>query len=260
MMLRVLTFAFLATLLAGCADQGLQIDREYVSRNQDSRIQYVIVHYTSANLPRSLALLTHGEVSAHYLIGDNPATIYQLVDENRRAWHAGASEWQGRTWLNSTSIGIELVNPGYRDTPSGKIWYPYPDAQIDALIALLKEITRRQGITPEHILGHSDIAPQRKVDPGPLFPWKKLADAGLIPWPKPGELARRLAELNGQLPPPSWFQQQLARHGYAVPLNGAMDEETRNVIAAFQMRFRPERFDGEPDLETAALLLAVPTS
>lgn len=260
MMLRALTFAFLATLLAGCADKGLQIDREHVSKNQDSRIQYVIVHYTSANLPRSLALLTHGEVSAHYLIGDNPPTIYQLVDENRRAWHAGASEWQGRTWLNSTSIGIELVNPGYRDTPSGKIWYPYPDAQIEALIALLKDITRRQGITPEHILGHSDIAPQRKVDPGPLFPWKRLAEAGLIPWPKPGELARRLAELNGQLPAPGWFQQQLARHGYAVPLNGVMDEETRNVIAAFQMRFRPERFDGEPDLETAALLLAVPTS
>ncbi|MFR0688941.1 N-acetylmuramoyl-L-alanine amidase [Enterobacterales bacterium AE_CKDN230030158-1A_HGKHYDSX7] len=260
MTLRVLTFALLTALLSGCADKGLQIDREHVSKNQDSRIQYVIVHYTSADLPRSLALLTHGEVSAHYLIGDNPATIYQLVDENRRAWHAGASEWQGRTWLNSTSIGIELVNPGYRDTPSGKIWYPYPDAQIDALIALLKDITKRQGITPEHILGHSDIAPQRKVDPGPLFPWKKLAEAGLIPWPKPGELARRLAELNGQLPAPGWFQQQLARHGYAVPLNGVMDEATRNVIAAFQMRFRPERFDGEPDLETAALLLAVPTS
>ncbi|MCP8462473.1 N-acetylmuramoyl-L-alanine amidase [Pseudomonas sp. ZM23] len=259
MSLRVTIIALLA-LLAGCADKGLQIDREHVSKSQDSRIQYVIIHYTSENLPRSLEILTHGEVSAHYLIGDQPATIYQLVDENRRAWHAGQSEWQGRTWLNSTSIGIELVNQGYRETPSGKIWYPYPDAQIDALIALLKDITRRQGITPEHILGHSDIAPQRKVDPGPLFPWKKLADAGLIPWPKPGEIARRLGELDGQLPSAGWFQQQLARHGYAVPLNGVLDEKTRNVIAAFQMRFRPQRFDGEPDLETAALLLAVPTS
>ncbi|WP_152227800.1 N-acetylmuramoyl-L-alanine amidase [Pseudomonas sp. SCB32] len=260
MTLRALSLALFALLLAGCAEQGLQIDRSHVSRNQDSRIQYIIIHYTSENLPRSLKVLTRGEVSAHYLIGDQPPTIYQLVDENRRAWHAGQSEWQGRTWLNSTSIGIELINPGYRETPSGKIWYPYPDAQIDALIVLLKDISKRQGITPDHILGHSDIAPQRKVDPGPLFPWKKLADAGLIPWPKPGEIARRLGELNGQLPAPRWFQQQLARHGYAVPLNGVLDEQTRNVIAAFQMRFRPDRFDGEPDLETAALLLAVPTS
>lgn len=260
MTLRALSFALSALLLAGCAEQGLQIDRSHVSRNQDSRVQYIIIHYTSESLPGSLRVLTRGEVSAHYLIGDQPPTVYQLVDENRRAWHAGQSEWQGRTWLNSTSIGIELVNPGYRETPSGKIWYPYPEGQIDALIALLKDISKRQGITPEHILGHSDIAPQRKVDPGPLFPWKKLADAGLIPWPKLGEIARRLGELNGQLPAPGWFQQQLARHGYAVPLNGVLDEETRNVIAAFQMRFRPDRFDGEPDLETAALLLAVPTS
>lgn len=260
MKLRASIFVLFAALLAGCADKGLQIDRAHVSKNQDSRIQYVIIHYTSEDLPGSLEILTHGEVSAHYLIGDQPPTIYQLVDENRRAWHAGQSEWQGRTWLNSTSIGIELVNQGYRETPSGKIWYPYSDAQIDALIALLKDITKRQGITSEHILGHSDIAPQRKVDPGPLFPWKKLADAGLIPWPKPGEIARHLGELNGQLPDPRWFQQQLARHGYAVPLNGEMDQATRNVIAAFQMRYRPQRFDGEPDLETAALLLAVPTS
>ncbi|SDI57576.1 N-acetylmuramoyl-L-alanine amidase [Pseudomonas panipatensis] len=259
--MRYLLLAFSALLLAGCAGKGgLQIDREHPSRNQDSRVQYVIIHYTSADLDRSLQLLTRGEVSAHYLIGANPPTIYQLVDENRRAWHAGQSEWQGRTWLNATSIGIELVNPGYQDTPSGRVWGAYPQAQIDALILLLKDIVKRQGITPEHILGHSDIAPQRKVDPGPLFPWKRLADAGLIPWPQPAEVARHQAEFNGQLPPPAWFQQQLARHGYAVALDGQLDQSTRNVIAAFQMRYRPQRFDGEPDLETAALLLAVPTS
>ncbi|UUC50321.1 N-acetylmuramoyl-L-alanine amidase [Pseudomonas citronellolis] len=259
--MRHLCLMFATLLLAACAGRGgLEIDREHPSRNQDSRVQYIIIHYTSADLPRSLQLLTRGEVSAHYLIGANPPTIYQLVDENRRAWHAGQSEWQGRTWLNSTSIGIELVNPGYRETPEGRVWTPYPQGQIDALILLLKDIVKRQGITAEHILGHSDIAPQRKVDPGPAFPWKRLADAGLIPWPQPGDLAHRLAELNGQLPAPGWFQQQLARHGYAVPLDGQLDEATRNVIAAFQMRYRPARFDGVPDLETAALLLAVPTS
>lgn len=259
--MRRLCLLLAAALLAGCADRGgLQIDREHPSRNQDSRVQYVIIHYTSADLQRSLQILTRGEVSAHYLIGANPPTVYQLVDENRRAWHAGQSEWQGRTWLNSTSIGIELVNPGYVDGPGGRTWVAYPQAQIDALILLLKDIVKRQGIAPEHILGHSDIAPQRKVDPGPAFPWKRLADAGLIPWPQDADIQRHLAELNGELPPPTWFQQQLARHGYAVPLNGILDQATRNVIAAFQMRYRPQRCDGDPDLQTAALLLAVPTS
>lgn len=118
--MRHLCLIFATLLLAACAGRGgLEIDREHPSRNQDSRVQYIIIHYTSADLPRSLQLLTRGEVSAHYLIGANPPTIYQLVDENRRAWHAGQSEWQGRTWLNSTSIGIELVNPGYRETPKG---------------------------------------------------------------------------------------------------------------------------------------------
>ncbi|MFO6380886.1 N-acetylmuramoyl-L-alanine amidase AmpDh2, partial [Pseudomonas aeruginosa] len=111
--------------------------------------------------------------------------------------------------------------------------------QIQALIPLLKDIAKRHGITPDRIIGHSDIAPGRKVDPGPLFPWKRLADAGLVPWPKPGELARRLAELNGQLPDVRWFQQQLARHGYLVPQTGELEKDTRDVIGAFQMKYRP---------------------
>ncbi|MDI9101792.1 N-acetylmuramoyl-L-alanine amidase AmpDh2, partial [Pseudomonas aeruginosa] len=89
--------------------------------------------------------------------------------------------------------GIEIVNQGYRDTPQGRVWYPFSEAQIQALIPLLKDIAKRHGITPDRIIGHSDIAPGRKVDPGPLFPWKRLAHAGLGPWPKPGELARRPA-------------------------------------------------------------------
>ncbi|MCY1265436.1 N-acetylmuramoyl-L-alanine amidase AmiD [compost metagenome] len=259
--MRLLSVLLAALLLAGCAEKGLRIDTEHVSRAQDSRIQYIVIHYTSSNLSRSLSMLTRGDVSAHYLIGDDqPPTVYRLVDENRRAWHAGESEWQGRTWLNATSIGIEMVNPGYRETPHGRIWAPYQDAQIDALIPLLKDIVRRHGITPDHILGHSDIAPQRKVDPGPLFPWKRLADAGLIRWPKAADIQRHLQGFNGELPSVAWFQQQLARHGYRVPLHGVLDQPTRNVIGAFQMRYRPALFDGEPDLETAALLLSVPTS
>ncbi|MEG0637169.1 MAG: N-acetylmuramoyl-L-alanine amidase, partial [Pseudomonas sp.] len=128
--------ALLLLMLTGCAS-GPKIDRSHPSVNQDSRIQFVVLHYTNASLERSLQLLTHGEVSSHYLIGDDNGTIYQLVDENRRAWHAGDSQWEGRTWLNSSSIGIEIVNAGYTDTPNGRVWHPYSEAQIESLIVLL---------------------------------------------------------------------------------------------------------------------------
>jgi N-acetylmuramoyl-L-alanine amidase len=241
-------------LLAGCAS-GPRIDTSHPSIGHDSRAQFIVVHYTSTDLQRSLEILTGDGVSSHYLIGDSPATIYQLVDENRRAWHAGESEWKGRTWLNSSSIGIELVNGGYTESTDGRrLWYPYSDKQIDALIVLLKDIMDRHGLKPGAIIGHSDIAPQRKVDPGPLFPWKRLADAGLVPWPDAQAVAHQRSLFATALPDVAWFQAQLAKQGYKVPLHGHLDLETRNVIAAFQMKYRPGRFDGEPDAETAAML------
>lgn len=169
--------SFLLLSVAGCST-GLRIDRSHPSANQDNRIQFVVLHYTNASLDRSLALLTHGEVSSHYLIGDGPGTVYQLVDESRRAWHAGDSQWQGRTWLNSSSIGIEIVNPGFTDTPNGRVWHPYSEAQIQSLIALLKDIVKRNHIEPRHIIGHSDIAPARKLDQGRCSPGSG--------WPMPG--------------------------------------------------------------------------
>lgn len=245
--------AFLLAL-AGCAS-GPRLDTSHPSANQDNRVQFVVVHYTSASLERSLALLTHGEVSAHYLIGDDKnATIYKLVDESRRAWHAGESEWQGRTWLNSSSIGIEIVNPGYVDTPTGRLWYPYNEAQIQSLIVLLKDITRRNAINPGNIIGHSDIAPLRKLDPGPLFPWKRLAQAGLGIWPDEQAVARQQVLFAAQLPSASWFQTELARLGYPTPQTGEWDVATHRVLAAFQMRYRPARFDGTPDAQSAAIL------
>lgn len=126
--MKLFSVFFALLVLAGCAS-GPPLDTRHPSTNHDSRIQFVILHYTSTNLERSLALLTHGEVSSHYLIGDTPPTIYRLVDESRRAWHAGESEWQGRTWLNSSSIGIEIVNPGYRDTPKAASGIPTPKAR-----------------------------------------------------------------------------------------------------------------------------------
>ncbi|MCW2268828.1 MULTISPECIES: N-acetylmuramoyl-L-alanine amidase [Pseudomonas] len=254
--------AFITVLLlltlAGCSS-GLRIDRSHPSVNQDGRIQFVVLHYTNANLERSLQLLTHGEVSSHYLVGDSPATIYQLVDENRRAWHAGDSQWDGRTWLNSSSIGIEIVNPGFTDTPTGRVWHPYTEEQIQALIALLKDIVQRNNIQPRYIIGHSDIAPLRKLDPGPLFPWKRLADAGLGVWPDARAVAQQQARFNVNPPSITWYQQQLARFGYAIEQTGVYDVSTKHVLAAFQMRFRPQRFDGVPDAQTAAMLQVLNT-
>jgi N-acetylmuramoyl-L-alanine amidase len=242
--------------LFGCTS-GPRIDTSHPSQNKDERVQYVILHYTSTGLERSLQLLTKGEVSSHYLIDAGPATIYQLVDEQKRAWHAGESEWEGRTWLNSTSIGIELVNPGYDQTPEGRVWYPFSEGQITALIELLKGITERNHIEPRHVIGHSDIAPLRKLDPGPLFPWKRLAEAGFGLWPDAKAVDQEQQAFEQNLPSISWYQQQLANVGYATPQTGELDVATHHVLAAFQMHYRPHRFDGQPDAQTAAMLVVL---
>ncbi len=251
--MRHLFLAIIIALLAGCAS-GPRIDTTYTSQNQDSRVQFLIIHYTVGDFQRSLNELTVGKVSSHYLVNDSPPTIYRLVDESRRAYHAGVSYWKGNAQLNSASIGIEIVNPGFMETPEGRVWFDYPQPQIDAVIALVKMIVAEHAIKPERILGHSDIAPQRKQDPGPRFPWKQLADAGLIPWPDANRVAQKKTEFEAALPDIDWFQQKLARHGFAVPLNSELDEATVNVLSAFQMKYRPALFDGMPDAETAALL------
>jgi len=246
-------------LLAGCAAPaitGPAIDTRYHAVGQDSRVQFLILHFTGESLADSLTILTRQNVSAHYLVSDEtPPVIYRLVDETQRAWHAGDSAWQGQTMLNASSIGIEIVNPGPVTLADGSRGFaPFPPAQIAALIPLIRDIAARHHIAPERILGHSDIAPQRKVDPGPAFPWQRLADAGLIRWPAAAQVALLQAHYQTALPEPAWFQQALARIGYAVPDHGALDPATRRVIAAFQMKYRPALHDGTPDAETAALL------
>lgn len=239
-------------LLAGCA--GPLIDHRYQARAQDHRVRYVILHYTHGDFQRALKTLTEGEVSSHYLISEAPAEIYQLVEEDRRAWHAGKSAWKDDVQLNGSSIGIELVNRGYEETPQGRVYADYSPQQIERLIALLKNIVARHQISPDRILGHNEIAPQRKVDPGPLFPWQRLAQAGLIRWPNAGRVSERREIFEHEMPEPAWFQERLARHGYALPQTGALDETTRLCLAVFQMKYRPARHDGIPDAETAALL------
>jgi N-acetylmuramoyl-L-alanine amidase len=251
----------LAALLAGCASTGTvtdtkpRLDRSLTAVGQDSRVKFIVIHYTVSDLPTSIKILTQQQVSSHYLLTDTPTPFsYALVDESRRAYHAGVSNWKGYSHLNSSSIGIEIVNPGYVDRPEGRLWYPFPQAQIDQLIVLLKDIVTRHGIKPDDILAHSDIAPQRKSDPGPLFPWQQLAAAGLITWPDAARVAATRAVFEQRLPDLAWFQQRLASHGYTVPSTGEFDADTHNVIIAFQMKYRQAIFDGKPDAETAALL------
>ncbi|HYG43259.1 MAG TPA: N-acetylmuramoyl-L-alanine amidase, partial [Bordetella sp.] len=250
--------AVAAWVLNGCASHPahprLEIDDSITAVSQDSRVRYIVLHYTSTNGPHSLELLSQGVVSTHYLVTDDPRPrVYRLVDENRSAWHAGASSWYAQVSLNPVSIGIELVNAGRRDQAGGATgWQPYPEAQVQVLILLLRDLIARHGVHPENIVAHSDIAPQRKTDPGPLFPWKRLADAGIGRWYDEAQAAAHWVTLQRQgLPDVAWFQQQLARLGYASPRHGRLDRATRNVLAAFQMHYRAANYDGKPDAETA---------
>ena len=248
--LRLLPFLL---FLAGCAG-GPPIDATYTSIGHESRVQFLVIHYTVGDFPSSLKILTGDDVSSHYLVRDDPPTVYRLVDESRMAWHAGVSSWKGYTQLNASSIGIEIVNLAVEGPPETGYWPEFPKAQIDAVVALVKDIVKRHHIRPDRIVAHSDIAPQRKMDPGPKFPWKRLADEGLIPWPDAAAVAQRRPAFEAQLPDVLWFQEMLGRHGFAVPKNGELDPATRRVLMAFQMKYRPARFDGTPDSETAALL------
>jgi N-acetylmuramoyl-L-alanine amidase len=188
-------------------------------------------------------------VSAHYLV-DEAGQVFALVPEEHRAWHAGISSWEGDGDVNARSIGIEIVNGGHDfDLPD------FPDAQIESVIALLKEIFARwPQLGATRVVAHSDIAPARKVDPGEKFPWKRLADAGVSIWP-----AQRVVELSTD-DPVSDVQQQLAFIGYPVTQTGYMDEATKTALIAFQRRFRPSDLSGVMDAETRQLLTSLSRS
>jgi N-acetylmuramoyl-L-alanine amidase len=252
-----LAVTLLIALLAGCAT-GPQYDKTYTAKGQSSRARFLVLHYTVSDRPSSIKILTEQQVSAHYLLTDDQKpVIYNLVDENNAAWHAGNSSWKNFTQLNNSSIGIEIVNPGWKDTPNGRVYAPFPQYQVDALIPLVRDIVTRHHITPDNVLGHSDIAPLRKQDPGPMFPWKQLADAGLVAWPDASRVAAVSPIFQTQLPEVAWYQKKLAAWGYGLVQSGNLDEQTRAVLSAFQMKYRPANIDGMPDVETAALLEAL---
>jgi len=259
--MKTLVATLLIALLAGCATpppSGPQYDHTYTARGQSSRARFLVLHYTVSNRADSIKILTQQEVSAHYLVTDDPVpVIYNLVDEKNAAWHAGNSSWKNFTQLNNSSIGIEIVNPGYTDTPNGRVYAPFPQSQINALIPLVRDIVARHHIAPENVLGHADIAPQRKQDPGPMFPWRQLAAAGLVAWPDANRVAAIVPIFQFQQPDIAWYQKKLATWGYAIVQSGNLDEQTRTVLSAFQMKYRPANIDGMPDVETAALLEAL---
>jgi len=198
---------------------------------QSDIVDMLVIHYTgmeSAQAALDRLCDADAQVSAHYLI-DEDGTVYAFVDESRRAWHAGVSSWRGHADINSRSIGIELVNPGHEFGLR-----PFPDPQIESLMSLGRDVLIRHPIPARNVIGHSDIAPARKQDPGELFPWALLAQNGLGVWP-PAEPVRDRPLIEA-----------LTLWGYDIT-----DEKA--AVAAFQRHFRPSRIDGGIDRETTQI-------
>jgi len=264
-------------LLTGCSTLPLV---EVPSENQNSRVNHLVIHFTSEAFDPSLKALTQTSdrpVSAHYLIPRlDDATypyarlkIFKLVSETDRAWHAGESQWFRETALNDRSIGIELVNRSgcASDVTLSKQLKPlaalcrfedYPSDQIAVLIQLIQGIIERHPeISPVNVVGHADIAPDRKVDPGPQFPWQTLHQAGIGAWYFERDKAFYLDWITGKTLDITRAQSALALVGYPIDVTGAQDHQSQRATRAFQMHYRPDNFTGLIDAETVAITLAL---
>jgi N-acetylmuramoyl-L-alanine amidase len=225
-------------------------------RREGSKPDMILLHYTGMPDPKAALtkLTTAGtEVSAHYLVMED-GHIVQCVPEARRAWHAGTASWAGETDINSCSIGIEISNPGHD--------YGYPDfpkRQIAAVTALCRSILTRYRITPDRVLGHSDVAPSRKKDPGEKFPWRVLHQSGIGLWIEPAPIVAggSIFVLGETDPTITEMQMLLAKYGYGVAASGRFDGATRDATAAFQRHFRPAQVNGVADASTMATLKAL---
>jgi N-acetylmuramoyl-L-alanine amidase len=222
------------------------------SRADGAAIDLLILHYTGMESEdRALRWLCDPEsaVSAHYFVFED-GRIAGLVDEGRRAWHAGKSSWAGETDINSRSIGIEIANPGHEFG-----YRAFPEAQIAAVIALCRSIVSRHPIPPERVLAHSDVAPLRKEDPGELFPWRAACEAGVGHWVPPDPIvageAWRLGDRGSAV---RRLKRRFKKYGYALAESAEFDEETAAVVRAFQRHFRAELVDGVADVSTLRTL------
>lgn len=221
-------------------------------RPQPAPIDILVLHYTgmkTAEAAIDLLCSPQSKVSAHYVV-DEKGNITRLVPEEKRAWHAGASSWAGIADLNGRSIGIEIANGGHDGGCP-----PYPDVQMQAVEALCKEIVARHPIVPRSVVAHSDIAPERKSDPGEWFDWARLARAGVGVWVEPVPVMDGPAlKLGDRGDPVSELQFRLANYGYGIEVLGVYDAKTEAVVRAFQRHFRPAKVDGVADFSTVATL------
>ncbi len=239
------------------ADSRL-VDEVRPAANHDERRdgqepEILLLHYTGmASTETACERLTIAEsqVSCHYVVLED-GRVLQLVPERLRAWHAGLSSWDGETDVNSRSIGIEIGNPGHDHG------YPdFPDVQIEAVIALSHDICARRGIRPQCVLAHSDVAPQRKDDPGEKFPWGRLARGGVGHWVAPTDLKAKGAGIGpgDEGEPVEHLQAMFSMYGYGIEITGSYDAGTAKVVTAFQRHFRPARVDGLADFSTIETL------
>lgn len=217
------------------------------------RPDMILLHYTG--MPSAAAALdrlcTRGsDVSAHYFVFED-GRIVQMVQESRRAWHAGAAFWAGETDINSCSIGIEIANPGHEHG-----YLDFPKRQIAAVTALCRGIQTRHTIAPARVLAHSDVAPGRKQDPGEKFPWHTLHDSGIGHWVKPAPITKgEVLALGDRGAAVATLQESLGSYGYGVTPNGDYDSAMHDAVSAFQRHFRQARVDGAADQSTRATLL-----
>jgi N-acetylmuramoyl-L-alanine amidase len=218
----------------------------------DGPIDILLLHYTG--MPTAEGALNwlcdaRSKVSSHYFIFEN-GRIVRLVDEGRRAHHAGVSFWAGETDINSRSIGIEIANPGHEYG-----YRPFPPAQIDALITLCRGILERHKIPPERVLAHSDVAPLRKTDPGELFPWRRLYAEGIGLYVPPAPLKEGPKLFYGDRGEAvKAFKEKLRQYGYGLSDTDEFDTETKAVVTAFQRHFRQQKVDGAADASTRETL------
>ncbi len=245
------------------------LDEDNTSPNQDNRQMFLILHYTAVSKDETLALFKDPNfpASSHYFVPElstnGKFTVYRLVPDDKRAWHAGASSWQTNSSLNASSIGIEIENLGFPADDEQlplmqRRWYPFSSKQqIEVLADIILKITKKYEIRPDRILGHSDISPGRKFDPGPLFPWKRLyEDYNIGAW-YDNDTVNYYRTYHPWKNDIASLQSKLALYGYNVPVTGQYDQVTRNVVSAFQMHFYPEKYDGIADIETVARLDAL---
>ena len=252
-------------------DSYIVDSKAYQATGKSERVKTIVLHYTVSDNGRSIKTLTTGNVSAHYLVLDNDGNkIYNLVPENERAWHAGDGGFAGRTILNDTSIGIEIVNSGikpeYRDAlKEGTLdYHPYEHyvafdvLQIKKVAELVQDIATRYDISPKNIIGHSDMAPSRKIDPGAKFPWKQLYfDYGIGAWYDEFDKQFFINQDGFASATIPEIKQAFRKYGYQINDTDTWDKASRDVVYAFQLHFRSQQPTGNMDNETYAILQAL---